>query len=595
MLNNKAIHLRHISRRIFIMIFGKISLLGLIASRLFYMQFFKRDEYKTLADSNSINLIPIQPHRGKIFDLYSQQIASSAQNFQVCLDKKVKYKELMSEIAFIFELLNIDQESQNIIINRLRKNAYRRGTLLIDTLSWQNLVLFEEHQNKITSLYINISLKRFYPYGDVLAPILGFMAPINEHEAANLSSAYKHTNISIGKIGIEKHYEETLKGEFGYKQMEVNAYGKFIRELSNCHSTNGVNLHLNIDADLCKTIASYLEGLSCSVVVMDISSGAILSMISQPSYDPGSFAKLSNDYWQSLQNDPFKPLINKAIQSTYPPGSTFKLITILAALESGIAPSETINCNGTSALGTNSFRCASRMGHGLLDMHRAIKHSCNTYMYEITKQIGVDKILEIAFKFGLGQNTGIDLPNENKGLLPSREWKWLKLKQKWTLGDSLNIAIGQGAVSVTPLQLARLAAAIANGGTLLTPRINGSLAPSKISIDPKNLEFIKQAMYSTVNSAGGTAYASKLGIDTFEMAGKTGTSQVQSKASASDDLSRTSLAWHKRNHGIFIGFAPFHAPKYSICVFNEHGGNGSKAAAPIAKQVMRAIYEKYHR
>ena len=391
-----------------------------------------------------------------------------------------------------------------------------------------------------------------------------------------------------------KRYEGKLRGEFGYKQIEVNAFGKQVREIRNVESQQGEDLHLNIDVNLQQKIQPYLNKQGCSAIVMDSTNGNILILAASPVFEPNNFSKLSQDYWQSLISDPYKPLINKTIQSTYPPGSVFKIITILAALEAGITPDKTVYCTGVSALGSNSFRCANHSVLRSLDMFDAIKYSCNTYMYEIARLIGSDKILEVARKFGLGSKTGIDLLGEVSGLVPSKEWKNEKSKSKWSLGDTLNISIGQGFLLTTPIQLVRFGSAIASNGKLYTPRIaKNDPAFTQVKINQKHLDILKEGMYRAVNTIGGTAYYSRILSEEHILAGKTGTSQVQAKANARDDLSRASISWHKRNHGIFIGFAPYHAPRYSILVFVDHGGGGGRAAAPIASKIMSEVLEKY--
>jgi penicillin-binding protein 2 len=321
--------------------------------------------------------------------------------------------------------------------------------------------------------------------------------------------------------------------------------------------------------------------------------GSILSCCSTPSYNPNNFNFLSNKYWASLIHDPNKPLINKTIHSLYPPGSIFKLITILAALESGIATSHTINCNGGPVLGGNSFRCAKRTGHGILNMHDAIMYSCNIYMFEIAKLIGPEKIINIAKKFGFGSKTGIDLSSELAGFVPTLDWKQKELNKKWSLGDTFNLSIGQGFTLCTPMQLARFITAIAANGKLYTPKIVKSEAEYiQLDVNNDHINFLKQAMHSTVNIIGGTGYSAKLNHNEIHLAGKTGTSQVVAKKNTEDDLSRSDIAWNRRNHAIFTGYAPSENPKYSVTVYYDHGGGGGKAAAPIAKKILEQVFDQ---
>jgi penicillin-binding protein 2 len=327
---------------------------------------------------------------------------------------------------------------------------------------------------------------------------------------------------------------------------------------------------------------------------MDCTNGGMLICSSSPGYDPNKFINLSTKYWNSLMNNPYKPLIDKTIKGLYPPGSIFKIITALAALESGVNPDDKIICTGGPILGGNKFRCSRSRGHGALNMIDAIKHSCNSYIYGIARQIGPDKILEVATKFGFGQRTNIDLPGELSGFIPSQVWKKEKYGTRWNLGDTLNLSIGQGFLLTTPLQLTRMIAAIANGGKLLTPRIVSSETEyTQIDVSLEHLDIIKTALYHTINSPGGTGYLSRVNYKSMRMAGKTGTAQVQAKKNAADNLSREDINWESRNHAIFTGYAPFNTPKFAISVYYDHGGGGGRAAAPIAKKIIKDVLKKY--
>ncbi|MDA9163885.1 penicillin-binding transpeptidase domain-containing protein [Rickettsiaceae bacterium] len=385
-----------------------------------------------------------------------------------------------------------------------------------------------------------------------------------------------------------------MRGEFGYKKIEVNARGKYVRELGKQESETGQDLHLNIDAELQKKAMPYLSDKGCSAIVMDCTNGSLLMLASSPAYDPNEFNKLSSKYWNSLINNPYKPLIDKTTRSLYPPGSVFKIITMLAALESGVNPKDKIVCTGGPILGGNRFRCSRLRGHGGLNMIDAIKHSCNHYVYAVAKQIGADKIIEVARRFGFGEKTGIDMPGELSGFVPSREWKQEKFGNRWSIGDTLNLAIGQGFLLSTPMQLARFMAAIASNGKLLTPKIvKGEAEYTQIRFDKAHSDVLKTALYNTMNAPGGTGYFSRINYKSMRMAGKTGTAQVRAKKSASDNLSRSDINWKSRNHAIFSGYAPFNAPRFAISVYYDHGGGGGRAAAPVAKQIMQLVMKKY--
>jgi len=592
MLDKKILQIQSISKRAFLIGAGKLSLLSLLGVRIFYLQLLKNNEYKTLSDKNRINFLLMQPFRGQIYDLAGAVIATNQACFRLFLDRKIgeNYQE---ELQLINKILELSKEKIKYINKKIKITSKRQPVMILDQLDWQQISLIEEQKINLNSIFIEMGYSRFYPIAAPLCHIIGYMGQINEQEKQELNISNLN-DFNIGKAGIEKYYEEKLRGVFGYKQVEVNAFGKQIREITNIAAENGNDLHLNIDAKLQEKIQPYLNKQGCSAIVMDSTNGNILIMSTSPTFEPNNFTKLSQNYWESLINNPYKPLINKAVQNNYPPGSVFKIITILAALENGITVDKTVHCTGESVLGSNSFRCWHKPGHGIVDMFSAIKYSCNTYMYELGRIIGCEKIIQMAERFGFGAKTGIDILGEASGFVPSKEWKQNKLKSKWTIGDTLNLSIGQGFLLATPIQLARFATAIASNGRLYLPRIAKSTPSySQINIDQKYLDILKEGMFKAVNTMGGTAYYSRILAEKHQLAGKTGTAQVQSKVNENDDLSRESIAWEKRNHAVFLGFAPYKKPLYSIAVFVDHGGGGGRAAAPIASKIMAEILNKY--
>jgi len=592
MLNKKILHNELISRRAFIIGAGKLGLLSLLGMRMFYLQLIKSEEYKTLSDKNRINFIVLSPSRGRIYDIEGTILATNKPCYQLIIDRSINnnYKD---ELEIVSNILSLSPERDNYIKQKIKKSSRHIPLMILDQLDWQQVSLIEEQKHKLTSIFIDIGYLRSYPFSNVTSHLIGYLGQINEQEKQDLN-INGLSDFNIGKSGVEKYHDNKLRGEFGYKKVEVNAYGKQIREIAGVASKSGNDIHLNIDVNLQQKVQEYLSPQGSSAIVMDVTNGDVLICTSSPGFESNNFSKLSEDYWQSLTNDPYKPLINKVVQNSYPPGSVFKIITVLAALEAGIKPNKTFFCSGSSALGTNSFRCWKPNGHGSLDMLSALKHSCNTYMYELSRIVGCDKILEVAKEFGLGSKTGIDLVSENSGFVPSKEWKKKKLKLPWSIGDTFNLAIGQGYLGVTPIQLARFITAIASNGKLYTPRIiKNDSEFHNININPENIKIVQEGLYNAVNVAGGTAYYNRILGEDRQLAGKTGTAQVQGKANAKDDLSRSSIAWERRNHALFIGFAPYHSPRYSITVFVDHGGGGSKAAAPIARKIMSDVLDKY--
>lgn len=571
---------------------GSTSLLTLLSARMFYMQVVKSDEYRLMSDQNRINLVMLSPLRGDIIDCHGRTLAGNRSSFKVMLDVNAS-RDYKASLQRLFDILDMNEDEQERIMTRIKRASLRIPLAIIEDVSWKQLAEIEENIIDMDGIYIEVGQLRTYPYGADLSHVIGYNGILNEQEKRELG-LNNIGNFNVGKSGIEKFYETNLRGNFGIKKMEVNAHGGYIREISKQASIKGEDLALNIDAELQVKISGMLPASGGSVVVIDLQNGKVISMVSGPGFDPNEFTGgVSHKYWKQMQEDQYKPLLNKVTQGLYPPGSVFKMFTVLAALEAGIDPTMKVHCaGGASALGGKHFRCWYKPGHGNVDMRAGLDHSCNAYMYHIAKTIGGEKILELARRCGLGVKAGIDMPIESSGFVPDAKWKKRRFKTDWTLADSLNIAIGQGSLLVTPLQLANLIAIIASGGKIFTPRLAGAGEAREIDIDPKHMEFLRDAMWHTVNSAGSTAYSSRVTIPGWEMAGKTGTAQVQDKKD-DEDLSSSAVRWASRNHGLFVGYAPAHNPRYAISVIVDHGGGGAGAAAPIARDVVMELSRIY--
>lgn len=576
-----------VSRRTFLLTTGKISILSLLLGRMFYLQILKGREYKVLSEKNRINLIMITPARGKILDNNNSIVTENRSGFFVKLDRKeaANYQE---SLEHFFELMNLNDEEKLKIFKNIKNSSSKTPVTLVKDIKWRYVARIEENLDKIPGIYTENLQLRIYNFPESCCHITGYLGRLSEHhllDKNNIASEFQ-----VGKAGLEKQYEEVLQGKFGYKKAEINAKGILVRELEKVKPSNGGDIKLTIDANLQEHIHSIMPQEGGSAVIMDVNNGDILGIYSAPTFNPNEFVGgVSHPYWQEITKDPLNPLINKAIQTHYPPGSTFKLITILAALEEGVSKNFKIFCSGKVKAGGRVFRCWKHSGHGLIDMHDAIKQSCNCYMYEIGRLIGAEKLLLVSKKLGFGEKTGIDLPGEVSGFLPSKEWKFKHFKFGWSIGDSLNIAIGQGALLSTPMQQARMAAFFANEGLLLSPKINSQKESIKNfpDINKNNIKIIKNAMYSAINEKGGTSYNSR--SNKVNIAGKTGTSQVQSKKSFFDDLSKKTIIRKSRNHALFAGFWPYESPKYSISVIIDHGGGGASTAAPIAKRIIEFL------
>ena len=592
MINEEVTRNHLVTRRTFLLQVAKFSTTCVLASRLLYLQLIKGAEYKILSDNNRINLMILYAKRGVIKDKFQVIIAQSRPCFAVYLDKRLE-KNYLNSAHKLFELFGLQEEVRVKLITKIKKTPKRIPVALVSNASWQQIAILEEHIELVPGIYAEQFDVRDYKIPEAFAHITGYVGRIAEDDAwaGNINSKFY-----VGKTGIEKYYENHLAGQAGYKKIEIDAKGVFVRELEKQEPIQGEDLKINLDSRLQEMIYDIMPPEGASAIVMDISTGGLVACVSKGAYNPNDFASgITHDSWNQLNNSNYKPLVNKICSSQYPPGSTFKLITVLAALEAGILPSQKFYCSGYITIGNRNFNCWKREGHRLVDMKEAIKQSCNCYMFNISKIIKVDKILDMARKFGLGGATGIDLPYELPGFVPDRTWKFKNFNYGWTVGDGFNLSIGQGALLATPIQLANIIAKIASCGSYnANPKIvsdnlieNGT-KPSSINIlshiKYEHFEFIKNAMDHTVNEAGGSAFHHRSNIVRY--AGKTGTSQVIAKKNVNDDLSRDTIAWSKRNHALFSGFFPAEAPKYAMSIIVDHGGGGARAACPIAKQIV---------
>ena len=432
---------------------------------------------------------------------------------------------------------------------------------------------------------------------DAIAHMLGYVGAVSEKELRPDTPVLRLPEFKIGKNGVEKTMEDALRGKAGLQQLEVNANGLTIRALKKRESEAGKDLALTLDRELQAYAFERLGEESGAVVVMDVLNGEVLTAISTPSYDPNIFSRsISHDYWNSLRDNIKTPLLNKITSGQYPPGSTFKMIVALAAMEEGLATYHTqVHCPGHYFVGKHRFNCWKEGGHGLTNVSSALTESCDTYFYTMAEKLGIEKITAMSKRFGLGEITDIGTPDEKSGLLPSKAWKKKRHNEIWLPGDTVNSSIGQGYVLSTPMQLAVMTARLANGGlavkpTLYRPEKNEIRpVPQSLNLDAKNMEIIQQAMWKVVNHQKGTARASAFPNPEIKMAGKTGTSQVKKIHKRGQDQSK--IPWEDRHHALFVGYAPFDNPRYAISVVIEHGGGGASAAAPIARDILGKALE----
>jgi len=583
------------NRRALVLGSAQSALASALVMRLSYLQLWKHEEYSIQSDSNRIKPVINPAPRGTVVDRHGFPLTKNDSNYRLLLylDRKRDVDELVAKLT---EVLDLSDEAKNIFITKI-KNARRKSIIsLMDNLGWDDLARIETNAHLLSGVSIESGIMRRYPYPAETAHFLGYVSLPSEKEIdENEQNLFMHPDFRIGKFGLEKTFDEPLRGKYGVKYVEVNVHEIPLRTLSIKPPVEGSRLHLTIDFGLQKYVTERIKDVVASAIVLNVKTGEILAYASSPTFDPNNFVEgVSREYWNQVNTDPRKPLSNKPISATYPPGSTFKLMVALAGLESGFNPNTKVFCNGSYQFGKRAFHCWKEEGHGSLDLMGGIMHSCNTYFFTLANQIGYEKFTEMSKRFGYGEKIDISLYGGKVGNVPSDEWKRKVLKQPWVGGDTLNTAIGQGFVLATPLQMALVTARIANGGIPIKPYLvrNHNIfkqfdtLKNEPLIAEAHIKFVQEGMRRVVNEPGGTAYGKRIEIKGFEMAGKTGTSQVISKREK--EMSKEENAANA-NHAIFVGFAPFEDPKYAISVVVEHGGGGSATAAPIAKDIIMEV------
>ncbi len=601
------------SRRAAVLGGGKLLLSSALVARMYYLQVVEAERYHTLAEDNRISLRLIPPPRGRILDRNGVPMAVNEQNFRVLVVAE-RTESLEKTLAALSHIIPLSEAERGKIMRDARRRRSFVPVTVRENLSWEEVARIEVNAPDLPGVMIDVGQSRHYPLQNLGAHILGYVSSVSENDLANGGGdpLLELPGFRIGKAGVERIYDLGLRGKGGTSQVEVNVVGRVIRELARDEGEPGMDLHLTLDVELQEYAAQRLGDESAAVVVMDIHTGELLVMASTPSYDPNAFNRgLTSAEWKDLISNPRAPLSNKAIAGQFAPGSTFKMLVALAALEAGtITPEQRVFCPGFMVLGNNRFHCWKKHGHGSVDLVDSLKHSCDVYYYEIARRTGVDRIAEMAKRFGLGVETGIDLPGERSGVIPTRQWKQATLGQPWYPGETLVNGIGQGFVLATALQLAVMTARIANGGLAVHPHVarevvtGDSMRPRpapdypSLGISAKNLAWIRKGMNAVTNDAGGTAFKARIQDPAMTMSGKTGTSQVRRITMRERETGvrkNEDLPWKERDHALFVAYAPEDAPRWACAVIVEHGGGGSAVAAPIARDVLLEVQKAYPR
>jgi penicillin-binding protein 2 len=580
----------------------QLAMVGTLASRLYYLQVIEGEKYRLLSDENRINHRILFPPRGLILDRFGVPLATNSPSYRAILVAE-QTPNLQATLEAFSRIVPLSERDIARTLREKRRTQAFKPITVKDDLTWEEVNAVELNLPDLPGISIEIDQKRVYPFGGITSHILGYVQVPSERDVENdPDPLLKQPGFRIGKNGLEREYDAELRGGAGESQLEVNSYGRVIRELARREGDAGSDLVTTLDIGLHQFAHQRLSSeMAGAAVVMDVYTGDLLALVSTPSYDPTAFYRgLTTDEWQELSNDIYGPLTNKAVAGQYAPGSTFKMMTALAALRAGVSPTDRIYCNGVTVLGSARFHCWKREGHGAMDMTNAIKHSCDVYFYEVARRAGIDRLAETARMFGLGSIEGLDLPGEKPGLIPDTAWKKATFGDIWHPGETLVAGIGQGFITATPLQLCVMTARIANGGYAVKPRLVRRIAeespndegnPVFPSLElPQNyLQVLRTGMDMVSNTERGTAFRSRIDIPGMELAGKTGTSQVRRITMAERArgvLKNEDLPWNRRDHALFVAFAPVHAPRYACSVVVEHGGGGSAVAAPIARDIL---------
>jgi len=591
------------TRRAVLLAGGQTVLAAILAGRMYQLQILEKDRYTLLADENRINLRLLAPPRGRILDRSGVAIADNRQNYQVVVVPE-QAGDLDATLTALGTLIEVSEADHRRVLRDARRKHSFVPLVVRANLSWDEMARIEVAIPELAGVAIEQGMIRYYPYGPTAAHVLGYVAAVSEKELTG-DPLLELPDFRIGKSGIEKSRDAQLRGIAGTSEVEVNAYGRVVREIAHRPGQPGQDVVLGLDMamqDFVMKRCAIEPSISC--VVLDAVAGDVLALVSSPSFDPMMFSTgLTAAAWQELATDPRNPLTDKAVSGLYPPGSTFKPMAALAALEGGtITPDTAITCPGYLELGDATFHCWQKAGHGTLHLRDAIKKSCDVFFYETSRRTGIDRIAAMARRFGFGAVLGLDLPGERGGLIPTRDWKLATTGVSWQPGETLIAGIGQGSVLATPLQMATMVARLVTGRAVVPHLVRDRPPPSgdqrsavfpALGIAPRNLALVLDGMGAVVNEQGGTAYAARIKDSGLEMGGKSGTSQVRriTQYEREHGLRKAvDIPWKERDHALFVAFAPIGAPRYICAVVVEHGGTegggGSAVAAPICRDIL---------
>ncbi len=630
-----------ISKRFFLLSLLKGTVVGAIGWRFFDLQMIENRKYEKLSDNNQFNFHMISPERGRILDRKMRLLAGNMDGFSLVLkwNKNINVDDIIKKIL---KIVNISQKDLNKFYEEIKSNKkeFSKEILITKKLSQKDVSKLAVRRIEFPEVSFSMTKKRVYPQGIIAGHITGYIGPYSKKDS-KIKIKPNVSWLEVGKAGLEQFFDNELRGKYGRKRNEVTSKGHIIASQIYENTIPGSDIKTSLDMGLQafaierfergnNTLVSIknknfkkqikktkdinninkdyvykdkknriVDAQSGSVIVMDIENGEILCSVSSPGYDPNIFSnELETNVWNSLKNNSRSPFLNRSMSGVYPPGSTIKMAVALAALENGIIDYNTkFYCNGFKELGSSTFHCWAKDGHGKLNLMEAIEQSCDVFFYELGLKVGIDKIALMMKKLGLGQFYDVEINDKSKGVVPNIEWKLKRDGLQWSMGETLNVSIGQGYLLTTPLQLTTMVSRIANGKFSITPTLMMNKNQNRfepLNINPQHLEFIKKSMERVVKGINGTARNYRIGSNKIEMAGKTGTVQVVRISEVEREkglIKNEDRPWKKRDHALFVGYAPTSKPKYSISVVVEHGGSGSSVAAPIARDIFKYIFK----
>lgn len=606
---------KNFTRRAVVLGGMQLSVCFVLVGRIYYLQISERNKYNNISKKNYVHSKILLPHRGRVFDRNGKLIISNNESTSVFLTSRSSPEKIISTLEKLDTLIHLTEKEKQRITKAMRKNRRFVNLAIRKNIKWENIAQIAANNHKLPGIELLVTPYRYYHFGKSMAPITGYVQKVKlyKNDESNKSLFDTYSSTYKGIQGIERSFNEELKGNAGVVYSKVDVRGQEIETLDTSQQINGQDLNLSVDTSLQSYIYDVMAEKIGSTCVMEIETGEVLAMVSSPSYDPNIFQFNEGNELSNYFHDTKHSLNNRAIRGLYPPASTFKTIISLAGLHYGVIdPHRKVLCDGSLQVGNHKFHCWMRWGHGKLNMENALKHSCDVFFYQLALDLGIERIYQMATHFGLGEETKIELYNEYKGLMPNKEWKQHKFKKSWFLGDTVMTAIGQGYVLTTPIQLVNMIATIARDGKKIQPTLlknknksqiitelhtpENEIPEQGIVIAKEHFDVVRHGIYKVVNEVGGSAHNHAIDIADFRMAGKTGTAQVRNismEERQTGVIKNRHLNFKQRDHSLFVGYAPANNPKYAISVVLEHGGGGEISAAETARNVLLYMHNNY--